>query len=973
MLKKIISKKNLTIILFFCIFSKNLFPQQIPESQYYKYTNEELEKRLTQIKIDELVMGTLSEVLDRFSKRYELLFSFDRKALDKIKINERPFEAPMNNYLKVTLGEHRLKYVFYESMIYVIPKSNTLEQVLRKDAVRKTNPYAQNAIVGNLNPNPANNNVVGNNLNVKDSTNKISNHNNQSIHQINQNLVPKKFNFTITGKVKDAETGETLPFSTVVVKGSTKGTTANADGYFILQNVPTDTSTIVGQYMGYQDLTIRLLPHLSNENIVLDLVSAGSVEGEEVVIQGEREDLMQTNPQDISVIRLTPRSLERLPNVGEKDIMRSFQLMPGISASNESSSGLYVRGGTPDQNLIVYDGFTVYHVDHLYGFFSAFNSNALKDVQLYKGGFDSRFGGRLASVTEITGKDGNQKQFNMGGDVSLLSMNVFAEIPIGDKFSSVFAYRRSYKGFLYNTIVDRFNQNNNNNNNSNQAQATSLPNTNQTKATSYFYDLNGKMTYRFSDNHSLVWSIYNGTDKLDNGYKIETPSFLARQGANLDFSIGDLTRYGNVGSSLKWTQRWSPKFYGNVLVSYSNYYSERNRTNNSTVTLSSGESRKINFGTIEDNNLKDYSLKMDYQWDIHSKHQIQFGTMLTNYDIKYSYSQNDTTTIISKDNQGKTYSFYAQDRMKLWDNRLLITAGARTTYFDVTQKNYIEPRLNATYQLNKKIILKGAWGKYYQFANRVLREDILAGSRDFWILSNDSNIPVSSSVHYIAGLAYNTQKYLLSAEAYHKDLDGISEYSLRFDGSPTGTKYTENFYNGRGYSQGVELLAQKKSGKWTGWLSYTLGQVKHQFDVYGKNYFSALNDVTHEFKAVGIYQWRRFDFSLTWIYATGRPYTAPAGGYNIELLDGTSQTYFSVTDKNALRLPDYHRLDFAMNYRLQNEEGGDIGYIGLSFFNMYNRTNTWYKQFQIIENQITATNVNYLGFTPNLTLSLKLR
>jgi ferric enterobactin receptor len=712
------------LLALFCIVPFFLFAQK---------TNEELAKHLSKIKIDELVIGTLSEVLDRFEKRYEIPFSFDRKALNKIKINERPFEARFDTYLETTLSEHRLKYVLYEAKIYVIPKSNTLEQVMRKEAVRNTHN--------------------------KDTNNKAI------TEQIFKNVVPKKFNFTITGRVKDAETGETLPFSTIMIKGTTQGVTANADGYFILQNVPTDTSTIVGQYMGYKDLTIRLLPHLSNENIVLDLMPSSAID--EVIIEGERENLMQSNPQDISVIRLTPRSLERLPNVGEKDIMRSFQLMPGVSASNESSSGLYVRGGTPDQNLIVYDGFTVYHVDHLYGFFSAFNSNALKDVQLHKGGFDSRFGGRLASVTEITGKDGNQKQFNMGGDVSLLSMNVFAELPIGDKFTSVFAYRRSYKGFLYNSIMDKFNQNSSSST-SNQAQPTSLPNTNQTKATSYFYDLNGKMTYRFSDNHSLAWSIYNGTDKLDNGYKIETPSFLASQGTNLDFSIGDLTRYGNVGTSLKWTQRWSPKFYGNVLLSYSNYYSNRDRTNNSTITLSSGETRKINFGTIEDNNLKDYSLKADYQYDIHPKHQLQFGAMLTNYDIKYSYSQNDTTTIISKDDQGKTYSFYLQNRMKFLDNKLQIIAGARTTYFDVTAQNYIEPRLNATYQLNKKITLKGAWGKYYQFANRVLREDILAGSRDFWVLSNGKNIPVSSSMHYIAGVSYDTRDYLLSVEGYYK-------------------------------------------------------------------------------------------------------------------------------------------------------------------------------------------------------------
>ena len=247
-------------------------------------------------------------------------------------------------------------------------------------------------------------------------------------------------NFTISGKIKDNRTGETLPFVTVVVKGSSIGTTSNQDGYFTLMNVPSDISIIVFSYLGYQELEIPLNPKLNMNNMNIEL-TANSVELDEVVVRGKNDNVVQINKK-VSMIKLTPANLDRLPNLGEKDILRSFQLLPGISAANENSSGLYIRGGTPDQALVTYDGFTVYHVDHLFGFFSAFNSNAIKDVNLYKGGFESKFGGRVSGVAEITGKDGNQNYFNIGGDISLLSANIHTEIPIGDKLSMLFCGKK---------------------------------------------------------------------------------------------------------------------------------------------------------------------------------------------------------------------------------------------------------------------------------------------------------------------------------------------------------------------------------------------------------------------------------------------------------------------------------------------------------------------------------------------------
>jgi ferric enterobactin receptor len=787
---------------------------------------------------------------------------------------------------------------------------------------------------------------------------------------------PEALNFTLTGIIRDKSTGEALPFASIYVKGTTIGTSTNTDGYFTFLKVPSDTSTLIVQYIGYEKTAVFLTPKSMKRNLLIEIIPQSRAL-QNVTVTAYRDDIVFSRNAEVSTIKLTPKKLETLPSLGEKDIMRSLQLMPGISASNESSSGLYVRGGTPDQNLVLYDGFTVYHVDHLYGFYSAFNSNAVKDVQLFKGGFESKFGGRLSSVTEITSKEGNRKNFNVGGDLSLLSMNLYTEVPIGKKFSSFIAFRRSYKGPLYNKIFDKFNKKPEMSTTTPVRQGPGGMFSQNTKVTSYFYDLNGKFTYRPGDMDIISLSIFNGTDKLDNSISSEIPSF-GQSGSNLSMSSTDLTRYGNIGSSLKWSRKWNSKLYGNTILSYSNYYSHRDRTQNGTIFDPNNESRTSRNGILENNDLKDYSLKSDYQWDITDLNQIQFGGFATHYDIKYNYAQSDTNTILNRSGQALLGGVYIQSKMKFFNNKIQFLPGIRSSYFETSNKIYFEPRASVSYNLTDKLTLKAAYGKYYQFANRVTREDILSGSKDFWILADGNSVPISSAVHYIAGISYESKNYVFSAEAYYKKIYNLTEYSLRINASPMGINYDENFFNGYGFSKGIEFLLQKNSGNFNGWISYTLGEAKNHFDVYSDNYFRANQDVTHEFKIVGLYNYRRWDFSANWIFATGRPYTAPSGAYSITLLDGSSQDYFTVTSKNSLRLPDYHRFDISVNYKLylgsyNDKDRQEIGYIGFSLFNVYNRKNIWYKQYAIESGKVIETNVTYLGITPNITISLKFR
>lgn len=881
---------------------------------------------LNKILIDKLYLTTFDKVLDDISIEHHVRFLYDREALSLLQVEERPVQKPLSQFLDQECTQFHLKWRQNEDSVIVI-----------EDKYQRLYSKPQEAQVKRV--------FTGKAL---------------------------KFGFNLSGLVRDKNSGESLPFANVGVKGTATGTFTNADGIFSLVNVPSDTSTLLVTYIGYRTAVIYLSPELPLTNLLIEM-ELQSQTLKEVVISGEQEQLMQANDK-ISTLKITPQKLSTLPNIGEKDVIRSFQLMPGVSAANESSSNLYVRGGTPDQNLLLYDGFTVYQVDHLYGFYSAFNSNAIKDVQLYKGGFESKYGGRLSSVTEITGKDGNSKGFSMGGEISLLSFNMYAEIPIGRRFTSLIAFRRSYQGLLYDKIFKQFT-------NSSQVKQVSFkegggappggaPSMTST-ISSYFYDLNAKFTYRPSPKDILSLSFYNGTDHLDNGMKMSNSG----GGGMPNFSMEntDLTLYGNIGSGFRWSRSWNTRLYGNTLISFSNYYSKRDRSSSGNHSGGEGGAGDINSGLEENNNLLDLSLKSDYSYNLSTHHLFGGGIFITDYLISYDYGESDTSIYLQKNQTGMLVGGYLQDRMRFFNTRLTITPGLRFSYFSPTGKLYPEPRLAISYNITGKIKLVGETGKFYQFANRVLREDILSGSRDFWILSDGENIPITSAWHYIAGVSYENKSFLASVEGYYKAIDGITEYSVRFKPGPGGNGYSENFFSGVGYATGVEFLLQKKIGNLTGWITYTLGEACNKISVYGNSYFPATQDVTHEFKFVSMYDFKNWSFSLTWLYASGRPYTAPDGAYTVALVNGTTQTFIDFGDKNSSRLPDYHRLDIGVNYHLRSKlTNREWGNVGLSVFNLYNRTNIWYKEFQIIDGTILETDKLFLGFTPNITITLKL-
>ncbi len=869
---------------------------------------------------------SLNSVLKDLSQKYGFVLLYNEDALMGIKVSQEFDEVSIEEGLRQMIIQNKLDLKFYRN----------------KDDVIVIVPRTQKINAGEL----------------------------KTVIVFTEN--PTRFHFRLSGKVTDQVSGESLPFASVNVEGTSLSTTTNVDGYFTLLDVPSDTASLMVRYIGYLPQKVQLSPKSNISRFLVELVFSNDLE--EVTVQAEKTEVLKAN-EVVGMIKMTPRNMAKLPNVGERDPFRAFQLMPGVSASNESSSGLYVRGGTPDQTLVLYDGFTVYHVEHLFGFFSAFNYNAIKDIQLYRGGFDAKFGGRLSAVAEITSKDGNNKQFNAGADIGLLSANAFIETPIGSKATFLIAGRKSWKSPLYKKIFGKFTNTNDPNASGGGITSVGMGSAFQNNATaaSYFYDLNSKLTFRPTTKDIISLSLFNGTDNMDNSSKESSDDFFGGASQNFSFNTktNDVSEWGNTGTSLKWSRRWNDTFYSNALVSYSHYYSDRENSNETSYTQN-GKTEGFKYGSNESNNVYDQTAKIDFEWKASSSHKVEFGVQHANNRVAYKYSENDTTIILNRNDKGTISTAYLQDKWQI--GKLQLTPGIRLNHFGITKRFYVEPRLSFAYQLSGRIKFKGSAGVYNQFIKQVNREDILRGNRNFWILSNDGTLPVTQSIHTILGGSYETKGYLFDVEFYQKKNTGVSEYTLRFVPKiDEGIRPTESFFNGTETIRGVDVLVQRKFGDLTGWLGYTLAEAKRNIAAFSDKPYYSDQDVRHQLKAVAMYHTGKWDLSAAWIYATGRPYTSVLGTYDFKLLDGTRKTFTNPSDKNANRFPDYHRLDVSATCSITQNFS-----FALSVFNLYNRQNTWYKRFQTTytydgKEILQITDIRYLGLVPSVMLSWKIR
>jgi len=784
----------------------------------------------------------------------------------------------------------------------------------------------------------------------------------------------------VHGTIRSSD-GQPIAGAVVTIHGTGISTSTDAEGRYVIADLkPGAQITLTVSAEGFEPWSrvVVIIP----QPLAVDFKLPVAGVRETVSVTAE---IPMLNASDgFSKVALAPAQIAVLPSLGEQDIFRAFQLLPGV-ANNETSSGLYVRGGTPDQNLISYDGFTAYHVDHLFGYFSAFNMDAVEQVELSKTATEARHGGRLSGVMDITGKAGSTEKAEFGAGVSLLSVHALGSVPLGDKASVLLAGRHSYQSSLYNKILNLVD--------SGTAAGGPVPGRGgpggramfDTQPSSKFYDLNGKLSFRPSDNDNMFLSLYHGKDDLDNSRSLEIPDFvrdrLAERGFEFDgdnIDIADESGWGNTGVGTQWSRQWGDRAETLVSVGHSRHHNERDRIS---------DMPKRRGGLAEDNTLDDLTARLAVPIRLGWNHQLEVGGQVTSNDVSYAYGtgaaeideEEDETEddppailgVLDRQEQGTYYSAYVQDQATLF-GKLVVTPGVRFTSYNRTSSGYLEPRIAASLEVASRVRLKGSWGRNNQFVNRIVREDVLGGNREFWALSDGDLIPVPESTNLVVGASYETSGFLVDVEAFRNEQSQLTTFAPRFTPADEGIDYDEYFYQGDGESEGLELLVQKKFGSHTGWASYTLSKTDYLFPELQADPFPADHDQRHELKLVYSARFGHWTVSGVYIYGSGRPYTEPIGTEEVSFGNGDREFTVErvvVGDKNGARLPAYQRLDLSANFDFDLLSGK--GTIGLTVFNVGDRKNVWYREFSTVEGEIFENNILLMSRTYNLFLNVR--
>ncbi len=781
--------------------------------------------------------------------------------------------------------------------------------------------------------------------------------------------VEQKTLYRIAGRIVDATSEMPLAYASVRVKDAHLGASARVDGSFFLQTPSPDLLTLEVSYVGYEPQQLPLMPGQNTANLHIHLQPLLH-ELAEVLIEDAHAAVLKSG-HALSQFHINPRQLARISGLGTPDIMQSLRLLPGISGANEVSPGLYLRGGTPDQNLVLFDGITAYRADHFLGLFSAFNPDATHSVEVATGGFDARYGNRVSGVVDIRGKAAGMDRVRVRGGLGLLSGQLTAEVPlVKNKVSLLVAGRQSLSGVFPGGLYQRM--------------LTTLLGDQTARTQHYtqgvdlvqfrlapsfgFSDIHLKLAARPSDKDSVTVSFYHAHDRLSYSIRKDSSQITEDHTTKIVTHTDELT-LKNEGMSTRWNRKWSPVLQSGLSLAYSGFTHEYH------YALETETSRFSYASQIDQiNRIRELSASWDNTWQAAKGYRMDFGARFSRQDVRHRYASG-YRLLDQAQESGDLYTGYVQNHLQLRRN-LEIKGGLRYNYFDNTRRGYIEPRLSVNYRPVSRLRLSLATGRYYQFLNRVVLNNDLGVGEDFWAMATGATIPVQRSTHAIFGIAYDSDDFLISLESYLKRGDGLLEYLhgiylTELDETVEGELVT----GGSSRARGMEILLQKKAGLYSGWISYSLSQVENRFpDLNGGIFFPALHDQRHEFKVVNLLNLKHWDFNATWIYASGRPYTEGIGTHATALSDGSEGYFIQVGQRNSLRLPAYHRLDLTATYKWRL--GKVAGNAGAAVYNLYNRENIRTRRYRSYapnsrtsSGRLLVANVTHLGITPNLFLS----
>ncbi len=745
---------------------------------------------------------------------------------------------------------------------------------------------------------------------------------------------------TFTGIVFDRKTGERLPYASLYLWKKNVTVSTTVDGTFSIRLTDSVNNILQVKYLGYYLLDTVINPANATDFLSFGL-SAKSEKIATIDVTGEKLEMVDFS-NDAGHLTINPIKFADLPNYGETDVFRVLQLMPGIS-SFENSSQLNIRGSSPDQNLVMFDGFTLYNLDHFFGLFSALNPNVIKDIQVYRGGFDSRYGERVSGIVDITGKTGNQQKPEFYGGINLISGNLTTEIPVSKKLTLVAAGRRAYSDvysswFADALLADKFGQN----------QRFPNPIANAITPKFYFSDYNLKLTFTPNQQENFSFSYYGAKDYL-NSSNVNTND-------RGEMDTEDINKWGNYGFGAAWKKQWNAKSFTNLQMGHSGYFNDYyNNTIFTPVNSATNPPVVMTEEINEANELSDFFVSFQNKYFLNQNNLIEYG--LTGKYNEFSFYKDATRDFIYDNLKSSAflYSLYFQDKINVGKN-VTLKPGLRTNYYGKIGKFYFEPRFAANLKTKSGLLFKFSAGRYYQYLSKSATEQSFGYNRDFWILADGEINPVISSNHFIVGAGYETKHLFFDVEAYYKNVDGLQEY-LFFQNpadhqQPVPGNGVEpnpglsQFISGNGKAIGIDFLAKYENPNFSSWFAYSLSKASRRFaEINNGVEIPALYDQTHQIKWTNMYSIKKWNFSVVSIYTTGKPY----------IKSSTKEDNFNTTRVYS-RLPDYYRTDISANYNF-NIKNVNIkpGLSVLNAFNTKNYLDIYVREFNFENNQISET------------------
>lgn len=760
-----------------------------------------------------------------------------------------------------------------------------------------------------------------------------------------RNKLSKNSRFTVSGYVREAGSAEPLIGVTIHAPAYKAGITTNNFGFYSL-TLPSDSVSLQFSYVGYQPVKQHFV---LQKDLELNVQMASSNQLREVQIIADKER-RSTQTAQTSQVEVPVEQVKNIPALlGEKDVMKVVQLMPGVMEGNEGSSGLYVRGGGPDQNLIILDDATVYNTSHLFGLFSVFNGDALKNIDVTKGGFPARYGGRLSSVLEMTMKEGNKEAFHGEGGIGLVSSRLLLEGPLKkQKASFLVSVRRTYLDAMLQAIMPS-----------------------DMDLGYYFLDTNVKLNYDFGQKDKLYLSGYFGHDK----FYLDTKERNSKE--QIQFF------WGNATATARWNHLINEKLFANTSLIFSQYRFVVGQENEYADYQS-------NFRFFS--GIRDYSLKTDLDYYPTPAHYLKFGGLVTyHYFTPNAVRALDSSTDFKMDSNLSMGSMesavYVEDFFSPVP-KLLLNTGLRLTHFTSGSRHFFnpEPRLAASYQFSRTAALKASFATMNQYIH-LLSSTGTGFPIDLWLPATNKVKPQRSQ-QVALGFAKDlfSKKVNLEVEAYYKKLNQIITYNENANFltianpdalAPQKLDWEDNVTAGQGWAYGLEFLLQKKVGRFTGWLGYTISKTEHQFDsLNGGRKFYARYDRRHDISVTAAYKFtKNFMVSANWVYGTGNAISLPTAEYYVPLhsqINNSLTANYQVAeygDRNNFRVPAYHRLDVGMQFRKQlrwAERTWD-----LSVYNAYNRRNPFFYNLEFKNDKRILRMTSLFPLIPSVSYNLK--